>query len=139
MREHFNLAVEFVLVREGGYVNDPNDLGGETKFGISKRKYPDIDIKNLTIEKAKDIYYNFYWTKFNCDALPWPLSLIHFDTHVNMLPEVAEKILLRSRRFPQWYLDARRGHYAAIVAANPDKGRYLKGWLNRVNELEKLL
>ena len=51
----FNEIIEKVLEHEGGYVNDPKDLGGETKYGITKRFYPDIDIKNLTIEQAKDI------------------------------------------------------------------------------------
>ena len=40
--------IEQVLHHEGGYVNDPTDLGGETNFGITKRFYPDVDIKNLT-------------------------------------------------------------------------------------------
>ena len=51
----FNEIIEKVLEHEGGYVNDPKDLGGETKYGITKRFYPDIDIKNLTIEQAKEI------------------------------------------------------------------------------------
>ena len=46
----FNNIIEVVLQHEGGYVNDPNDLGGETKYGITKRFYPDVDIKNLTKE-----------------------------------------------------------------------------------------
>ena len=45
-----------VLEHEGGYVNDPKDLGGETNFGITKRWYPDLDIKNLTKEDAIEIY-----------------------------------------------------------------------------------
>ena len=49
----FNNIIEVVLKHEGGYVNDPNDLGGETNFGITKRFYPDVDIKNLTKEQAK--------------------------------------------------------------------------------------
>lgn len=57
----FDKCVEFVLASEGGYVNDKYDAGGETKFGISKRAYPDLDIINLTIEQAKDIYYKDYW------------------------------------------------------------------------------
>jgi len=40
MDERFLKAVEMVLAHEGGYVNDPNDPGGETKYGISKRSYP---------------------------------------------------------------------------------------------------
>ena len=41
----FNEIIEVVLKHEGGYVNDPNDLGGETNFGITKRFYPNVDIK----------------------------------------------------------------------------------------------
>ena len=52
----FDEIIKHVLEHEGGYVNDPKDLGGETKYGITKRFYPDIDIKNLTIEEAKEIY-----------------------------------------------------------------------------------
>ena len=46
---------------EGGYVNDPNDPGGETKYGISKRSYPSVDIRNLTKEQAKSIYFRDFW------------------------------------------------------------------------------
>ena len=52
----FNKIIEKVLKHEGGYVNDPTDLGGETNYGITKRFYPDVDIKNLTEEQAKEIY-----------------------------------------------------------------------------------
>ena len=48
----FNEIIEKVLDHEGGYVNDPTDRGGETNFGIAKRFYPDVDIKNLTKEQA---------------------------------------------------------------------------------------
>ena len=57
----FNIAVELVLKHEGGYVDDPNDPGGETNFGISKRAHPDLDIKNLTREQAVEIYEKEYW------------------------------------------------------------------------------
>ena len=57
----FNKIIEKVLEHEGGYVNDPKDLGGETKYGITKRFYPDVDIKNLTKEQAKTIYHTDYW------------------------------------------------------------------------------
>ena len=48
----FEQIIDSVLEHEGGYVNDPYDKGGETKFGIAKRWYPDIDIKNLTKSDA---------------------------------------------------------------------------------------
>ena len=52
----FKLAIPRVITNEGGYVNDPDDPGGETKYGISKRSYPALDIKNLTVEQATAIY-----------------------------------------------------------------------------------
>jgi lysozyme family protein len=46
----FDKAIEIILKHEGGYVNDPDDPGGETKFGITKRNYPTLNIKSLTVE-----------------------------------------------------------------------------------------
>ncbi len=50
-----------VVGLEGGYVYDSFDRGGETKYGISKRAYPHLDIKNLSLEDAKRIYYKKYY------------------------------------------------------------------------------
>lgn len=47
------------------YVNDPDDPGGETKFGITKRSYPLLNIRDLTIDKAKEIYCRDWWVKNN--------------------------------------------------------------------------
>jgi lysozyme family protein len=57
----FNIAIVPLLENEGGYVNDPADPGGETNFGISKRSYPEVDIKNLTADQAKEIYLRDFW------------------------------------------------------------------------------
>ena len=65
----FEKAVEFVLRMEGGYVNDPKDPGGETNFGIAKKSYPGVDIKNLTEEQAEEIYKRDYWEKYNIGEL----------------------------------------------------------------------
>lgn len=59
----FSPAIKIVLKHEGGYVNNPNDPGGETKYGISKASYPHLNIKNLTENEAKGIYYQDYWLK----------------------------------------------------------------------------
>lgn len=58
---NFDFAIDRVLGHEGGYVNNPKDPGGETKWGISKRSYPNVDIKNLTRDQAKDIYRRDFW------------------------------------------------------------------------------
>ena len=54
----FNEIIEKILEHEGGYVDDPLDAGGETNFGITKKFYPNVDIKNLTEEQAKKIYHH---------------------------------------------------------------------------------
>lgn len=77
----FDTAFERVIGHEGGYVNDPRDPGGETKFGISKRSYPNEDIANLTIERAKEIYQRDFWTPLG-DA-PAAVKFQVFDFAVN--------------------------------------------------------
>lgn len=57
----FEQAIVPVLQHEGGYVNHPNDPGGETNFGISRRSYPGLDIENLTQEEARAIYRRDFW------------------------------------------------------------------------------
>ncbi|MCS7317306.1 MAG: N-acetylmuramidase [Candidatus Dojkabacteria bacterium] len=66
---NFNFAIEKTLKWEGGYVNDPKDPGGETKYGISKASYPSLDIANLSLTQAKDIYKKNYWDKIQGDKI----------------------------------------------------------------------
>ncbi len=82
----FEQAFQITLGHEGNYVNDPDDPGGETKYGVSKRSYPDVDIASLTIEQAKAIYKKDYWEKQSCHLMEdWPdVAIEIFDTSVNM-------------------------------------------------------
>ena len=79
----YDQAFSQVISIEGGYSNDPKDPGGETQFGISKRSYPDVDIKALTLDGAKAIYKRDYWDKIKGDQLPYPLNMFMFDAAVN--------------------------------------------------------
>ena len=92
----FEQAVAMVLKHEGGYVNDPKDPGGETRFGISKRAYPDVDILRLTEDEAKAIYRRDYWDKLRTDEIPAPLALCVFDCAVNMGRDKAVRLLQRA-------------------------------------------
>ena len=83
MRLSFNKAFAMVIGLEGGYSNDPNDPGGETKYGISKRYNPDVDVASLTLEQAKKIYLERYWIPAGCDNQPYPLDICLFDGAVN--------------------------------------------------------
>lgn len=80
---NFNKYIDRVLGNEGGYVWDVRDPGGETKWGISKRTYPDLDIKSLTKEDAKKIYYRDFWQRINGDELPDAISYQVLDAAVN--------------------------------------------------------
>lgn len=149
MSDDFARAFAAVLGHEGGYVNDPHDPGGETKFGISKRSYPAEDIARLTIERAQAIYRRDYWDSCRCGEMSWPVALVVFDCAVNQGQ-------LRARRFLQLALrvgvDGVLGPrtMAALVkadavvvaaeiqaqrmlayAALPGWGRYGLGWSRR--------
>lgn len=82
----FEDAVKLILKHEGGYVFDEADPGGETNFGISKASYPHLDIKELTIEQAIEIYKNDFWDKYQVESLPALLRLTFFDCCVNQGP-----------------------------------------------------
>jgi lysozyme family protein len=92
----FEKALAFVLEREGGYSNDPRDPGGETNYGISKRAYPNEDIKGMTRERAAEIYFRDYWSPCKCGELPWPLALTTFDIAVNQGTGTAAHLLQES-------------------------------------------
>ena len=76
---NFDVAFEKLIGHEGGYVNDARDPGGETKYGISKRAYPDEDIAGLTLERAKQIYRRDYWDAVQAEYLPDAVRFDLFD------------------------------------------------------------
>lgn len=80
-------------MEEGPYVFDPDDPGGETKYGIAKRFHPNLDIKNLTIAQATEIYDKEYWDRYSVEELPEQIRLQYFDMVVNMGPNGATRII----------------------------------------------
>jgi len=79
----FDQAFEIVIGHEGGYSNNSADPGGETKYGISARSYPNVNIGALTLDGAKAIYQRDYWSRSGCDLCDPGLALIVFDAAVN--------------------------------------------------------
>lgn len=92
----FEQCVEIVLEHEGGYSMDSHDPGGETNFGISKRAYPNLDIKGLKREQAIQIYRMEYWDKTGCEKLPFTIRLLYFDACVNQGAARSKMMLQRS-------------------------------------------
>lgn len=79
----FDTMIDRVLGHEGGYVNNPRDPGGETKFGIAKRSYSNVDIKNLTRDQAVEIYRADFWARVKGDQLPPAFVFQALDAAVN--------------------------------------------------------
>jgi len=102
----FDDVFRVVLGFEGGYVNDSDDRGGETNYGITastlnsaknKGWVPfNITIKDIKLEYAKTIYKKGYWDAIQANSLPHPLDLILFDSAVNHGPNAAVKLLQKS-------------------------------------------
>jgi lysozyme family protein len=97
MDEKFKCAIERTLAFEGGYVNDPDDPGGETNFGISKRSYPKEDIKHMTRDRAIEIYNEDYWMRYGFELIVDPaIAGTVFDKVVNMGSKQAVLLLQRT-------------------------------------------
>jgi lysozyme family protein len=80
----FDRAVRYVLENEGGYACDERDSGGETKFGVSKRAHPEIDVARLTRNEAVEIYRTHYWKRAYEAIEDEVLAIKLFDLAVNM-------------------------------------------------------
>ena len=159
MLKTFDEIIEQVLEHEGGFVDDPTDRGGETKYGISKRAYPDEDIKALTVERAKELYKRDYWDRFKCGQLPDRIRHIYFDMCVNMGGGRATKILQEACNSKNSYkIDVDGGigkntikasanledfrlrayrvmFYAELVMKKPEQMKFWVGWFRRSCEV----
>ena len=87
MKENYQNCLEIILHHEGGYVNHPEDPGGETNLGVTKRVYEEWggtkDMKDLLVEDVAPIYEKNYWGRLKCDDIPSGLDLCVFDFGVN--------------------------------------------------------
>lgn len=92
----FDDIFDRLIGHEGGYVNDPNDPGGETNWGISKRSYPNVDIKNLTRDQAKEIYRRDFWDRIDGEGLQDGVAFQVLDFAVNSGIETAIRALQRA-------------------------------------------
>jgi lysozyme family protein len=141
-----------------GYTNTAGDAGGLTKFGIALSENPSVDVANLDLNSAMQIYYTHYWLAGSCDKMASPLCIFHFDTCVNNGVPRAGKILqqavganpidglvgpatlaLVTPQDPATLINTlstiRIARYHTIVETTPSDAQFLNGWLRRVNEV----
>jgi lysozyme family protein len=136
--DNFKFAMKFTEKWEGGYVNDPQDPGGETKYGISKRAYPKLDIKNLSIDEAYEIYYRDYWLRCGCGNYDKGLACSLFDAAVNCGASRALQ-WLEVVTSAEEFNNRREKYYNDLVVKKPVLGKFLKGWMNRLTALRKYI
>jgi lysozyme family protein len=150
----FNIAIETVLANEGStLVDDPLDPGGLSRWGISHRSYPLVDIRNLTEDQAKQIYLRDFW-KYE-DVIDQRVATKLLDSAVNLgehaatflLQEIVLQVVKPDGLIGPVTIDAVNrmdanalltlyktklvAHYEAIAIANPTQEKFLKGWTTR--------
>lgn len=153
----FEDCIKIVLKHEGGFVNDPNDRGGETNYGVTvavarNYGYKD-DMKDLPLQTAKDIYKANYWNKVKANDLPEEVRYIVFDTAINMGVTRASKFLQEAVGVEQdgiigsqtiaasqvvtkeKYALIRMHFYCQIVRGDESQAKFIGGWSNRVMDV----
>jgi len=134
----FEDAFRTTLRYEGGYVE--NDAGkGPSKFGINKAANPDVDVKSLTKDQARELYKKRYWDAIGGDSLAAKnpaLAKVAFDTAVNMGPAKAKQLVEQSQGDPNAILAMRQQHYDKLIENDPKKfAPYKSGWQSRLADL----
>jgi len=154
-------AIQYVLVNEGGYTNNPNDPGGATNFGILQREMPGVDIRTITQQQAIDWYLPNYWNKAPyAQITSQPVATKLFDMHVNLGLVPAVVIAQHALGLPEPEVDGVMGpmtvsginaanpaqlltavvgllvtHYKALEGRNPKLMVFDRGWMARANKL----
>jgi lysozyme family protein len=156
----FNKAFESLMLLEGGYSNESLDSGKETKYGICKRSYPHLNIKDINIDQAKEIYYRDYWSANSYDKIKsHKIAEKVFHGTVHAGPRQSHMILQRAlhsvghrelaedgvlgdmtldavnKSRPGYLIPALRsemaGFYRLLIANRPSQGKFRNGWLKR--------
>lgn len=156
---NFERAFLKIIDIEGGYVDDPTDPGGPTKYGISQQQYPNLNIEKLSYLDAKEIYYKDFWQQFGLGIIPSDeIATKCFDLLVNMPPKNAVKCFQRALMAcghrlkwdgilgpitlktlqaadPVALLPAMRseqaGYYERLILKKPEFEKFRGGWLKR--------
>ena len=152
--------------KDGAYTETPGDKGGATKWGISLKSFPGLNIKALTYKDAVDIYFKHYYSPLYDFIVDEPIAFKLFDMGVLTGPRTATKLLQKAvidsgytikadglfgpitltainvsnfykKNLYELFLKRLQGHMKYLVFKNPTNYKFLKGWLIRVNLLYK--
>jgi hypothetical protein len=128
--------VQHVLIdlEGGGKVVDNGDGAGTTKYGITAKYNPGVDIANLTEAQATQIAIKKYWFK-ELDGVSPALAAIAFDAGYVGGTSVGKKILAASGGDPEKAAALYRAHLNHLADTSPRHAKFKKGWNNRINRL----
>jgi lysozyme family protein len=154
----FKQSVQKTLIHEGGYVNNPADAGGPTKYGITQGDMPNVSIKDITTDDATKYYADRYWKPLYSEIVNQGLADKLFDMGVLFGVGTAVKMLQISMKSEiglvsdgsfgpntlaavnQSAIDLLPGyrtvliqHVVSIINNNPNDGVFAQGWVNRIN------
>lgn len=157
---NFRDAALEVIRKEGGdkVHQVKGDKGGLTKFGISQKSYPHLDIANLTLSDALAIYKRDYWDKIGGDQIKrYTIAFAVFDMAVNRGPRTALKLAQESvgvnsdgmigpatlnalnaiseSRFLNSFIENAKKAYKEIVNGDSSQQKFYDGWINRANAI----
>jgi len=163
MYELFELCVSKVLLHEAGFQRNPADRGNwrgnkliGTKYGISARAFPNEDIRNLTVQRAKELYYRYYWTPLNVEGINNAeviLQILDFAVNSGKGLAIRKAQRLASVKadgkignitrtainnycgnFLRDYKHTRKIYYEYLADKYPNKYKWsLNGWLQRID------
>jgi lysozyme family protein len=158
---NFDQCIKVLLHNEGGFQCNPKDKGNYTpdgklvgtKYGISAASYPNEDIKNLTPERATEIYHKDYWNDCHLDlindanaamqifdhsvnagggeAVKEAQRIVEVDDDGQLGPITAKAINLYPNFVPS-YKQARVNYYNKIARNDANDRDFLNGWIERV-------
>jgi len=164
MRAEIDNSFRRIMTWEGGgrYHEVAGDAGGGTKWGVSQRQYPELNIEGLSRDRALLIFEDDYWNKVKADLLPRGIRHDVVDFAFNSGPLRAKVRLQRAAnialghariaedgqigpmtlaavnaanttRMLTIYRALRVAFLVGIVERRPDQGKFLYGWLRRAN------
>jgi len=154
---NFSEAIGKTLAKEGGakFTDIASDRGGATKYGISQAAYPNLDIRNLSEQQARDIYKRDYWDRVRADDIDSDIIADNiFDTAVNMGVRTASRLAqvtldiepadgiigsqslniinaASDETFITHFTIAKIARYANICMRDRSQSKFLLGWVNR--------
>jgi lysozyme family protein len=146
----FDELLPWILQWEGSvFTDDPDDRGGATRYGVIQERYdqyrsaegkPLQSVRYITMDEVTEIYRRYYWDAINGDSLPPPLDLAAFNIAVNSGPQRAMRWLgAQDASAPplkraEALCDRYEGFYHDIVERDASQSKFLRGWLNRLND-----